>query len=155
LGEIRETGLAGGGDLAIYLAPLVDGVLEDGHAAALTDGLLSIAHPLPAIRGQLFWFGGLLRLREDDPAGAVGALTRAVGLMRPVEHPLALARGLLDLGDCLALLGRLRDSAEALREARLLFQGLCATPWLARTERALDAFAAEAQKPVVTPSLPL
>jgi len=154
LGEIRATGLAGGGDLAIYLAPLTDGLLEDGHAGALTAGLLSIAHPLPAIRGQLFWLGGLLRLREDDPAAAVGALTRAVGLMRGVEHPLALARGLLDLGDCLALLGRLGDSAEALREARMLFQGLGATPWLARTERALDAFAAEVHKPVVTPSLP-
>jgi class 3 adenylate cyclase/predicted ATPase len=154
LAEIQATGLAGGGDLAIYLAPLVDGLLEDGHAAALTDGLLTIAHPLPAIRGQLSWLGGLLRLREDDPAGAVGALARAVGLMRPVDHPLALARGLLDLGDCLALLGRLGDSAEALREARMVFQGLCATPWLARTERALDAFAAEVHKPVVTPSLP-
>ncbi len=153
--EIQATGLAGGGDLAMYLAPLVDGLLEDGNAAALRDGLLAIENPLPAIRGQLLWLNGLLRLRADDPAGAQDPLTGAIELMRRVDHPFALARGLLDLGDCLALLGRSGESTQALlREARTLFEGLGATPWLQRTDRALGAIAKALHKPIATPVLP-
>jgi hypothetical protein len=56
-----------------------------------------------------------------------------------VDHPFALARALLDLGDCSALTGRRFGAEQALREAGTIFERLGATPSLQRTERALAA----------------
>ncbi len=137
-GEIQATGRATS-DLAMYFSALIDGLLEDGHAETLRQGLPVGPNSLPAIRGQLAWLRGLLHLREDDPSAAAGELTAAVELLRPVDHPFALARALLDLGDCSALTGRRFGAEQALREAGTIFERLGATPSLQRTERALAA----------------
>ncbi len=151
--EVRATGRAVA-DLAMYFAQLVDGLLEDGGAGALREGLPVGGHPLPAIRGQLLWLRGLLCLREDEPAAALGPLTEAVEVLRRVDQPFALARGLLDLGDCLTLLGRRVDAELVLREARSLFEQLRAAPSLRRTDRALEAIDAAVPASTQTPALP-
>jgi class 3 adenylate cyclase/predicted ATPase len=136
--EIQATGRAGS-DMATYFAPLVDGLLDDGCAATLEEGLSVGDHPVPAIRGQLGWLRGLLRLHAGDADSALHELTDAVELLREVDHPYALARALLDLGECSALLSLPREAERAFGEARQLFVDLDATPWLERTERGLHA----------------
>ena len=135
--EIQATGRVGS-DLAMYLAALVDGLLEDGRSPKLEQGLLGNVAPLPAIRGQLAWLDGVLRIHGgDELGGAATRLGEAVELLRPVEQPFALARALLDLGHCLTRGGSPGDGERALREAKDLFGALGATPWVARTDEAL------------------
>ncbi len=136
--EVEAVGRATS-DLAMYFSTLVDGLLEDGRVEALRRGLPAGTHPLPAMRGQLAWARGLLRLREDELDAALAELGDAVALLRAVDHPFALARALLDHGDCHFLLGRRASAAEALTEARSIFARLGATPSLERTESALSA----------------
>jgi len=140
--EIRSTGRVTS-DVALYLCDLVDGMLEDGHAALMRDVLSagSGPHPLPAVRGQLAWASGLLRLREGDPGAALEELATAVELLRPVSHPYALARALLDHGECLSRLGRYVAAEASLREAAAIYADLGAGPGVARAERALAAAA--------------
>jgi len=136
--EMRASGRTTS-DLATYFPVLVDGLLADGRSEDLRGGLPVGQRPVPAMRGLLAWLGGLLSLREEDAGVAAGELARSVELLRPVDHPFALARALLDLGDARALLGRRADAEAALREADAIFTGMRAAPALALTELALQA----------------
>ncbi len=140
--EIETTGRLGS-DLAMYLAALVDGLLDDGRGPGLAEGLLAKVAPLPAIRGQMAWLRGALRLQAGDEHAAAASLTDAVELLRPVEQPFALARALLDQGRCLARTGSPLDAERALREASELFAGLAAVPWVAQADAALAELGAE------------
>ena len=140
--EIETTGRIGS-DLAMYLPALVDGLLEDGRGPGLAQGLLGNVAPLPAIRGQMAWLRGALRLHAGDERAAAGCLADAVELLRPVEQPFALARALLDQGRCLVRTGSPADGERALRESKDLFAALGAAPWVAQAEGALAEQGAE------------
>jgi hypothetical protein len=74
---------------------------------------------------------------EGDLAAAQRELEAAVAGLRGMPVPFPLARCLLDLATVLQAQHRSSEAEPLLEEARSLFTGLRATPWVARTEALL------------------
>lgn len=93
------------------------------------------------IAGQLARARGLSQLHRGDRLAAEQTLSAAVPALRAGASPMPLARGLVDLGTLLSDDGRLEEAQPLLREARSIFVGLRAEPWIERTDALLTPVA--------------
>ncbi|MGH2874217.1 MAG: tetratricopeptide repeat protein, partial [Solirubrobacteraceae bacterium] len=128
--------------IALYLGDIVDTILE----AELHELLEQLVGHLTRVRvaltrGEQLRGQGLLAARRQQLPEAEPLLAQAVSVLRTVGNPYALSRSLLDHGSLLVDAGRPDEAATLLREARTLFEGLRASPWLARVEGALAPLA--------------
>ena len=124
--------------IAWYFGDVIDILLEAEETAPLEEFATQLGiHRIAIIEAQLQRCRGLLHRRDGELVDAEMALSQSVELLRSAANPYALATTLLDRGSLLVDLGRPTEATEALREARSLFEGLRATPWIERTDRAL------------------
>ena len=129
---------------ALFLDEVIDMLLEYERFDELEALTPASDRRVPAgIAGPLERARGRLAHQRGDTLGAEAILTAGVAVLRAGKSPFPLARGLLDLGVVLAEGGRFADAEPLLLEARSIFVGLRAAPWIERT-RALLAPAATA-----------
>jgi class 3 adenylate cyclase/predicted ATPase len=128
-----------GASIAPFLHDLLDILLEFEQTALLEElSAKADTYRIPIIEGQLTRCRGRLHVQRHESADAEFAFSQAITMLRSTGNPYALARGLLDHGSTLVELGRPGEAASALQEARSFFAQLRATPWLERTDRALE-----------------
>ena len=123
---------------ALFIGDVFDMLLEYDLIDLLQE--LSSAgdvRPPTAIGAQLSHAQGRLQIRNGQLLEAQETLTGAVTALRAGGTPFPLARALLELGTLLAECGRPADATPLLEEARSIFAGLRAAPWIERTERSL------------------
>jgi class 3 adenylate cyclase/tetratricopeptide (TPR) repeat protein len=128
---------------ALLLDEVIDMLLDSeclDQLAALTPASdrrvpIGITGPLERARGRL-------AQQRGDAVQAEAILTGAVAALRNGKSPFPLARGLLDLASVLAERGRSDDAEPLVLEARSIFVGLRATPWIDRTRVMLTPAAA-------------
>ena len=120
---------------AVFVDEVIDILVECGR---LTELEPLIPPPdvrlMAGVRGQLERGRAQLQVMRGEAELAEKTLAEAVGTLRAAGSPLNLARGLLDHGRLLGELGRAPEALGSLREARTIFAGLGATPWLERAE---------------------
>lgn len=134
----------GGVTYMFYLGEVFDALLEI-EELSLLDELLAAPAPLglPLLRGQLTRLRGLLGARRGELVEAEAALGRSAAHLRAAGNPFALARSLLDQGVVLVELGLENRAEPVLEQARALFAGLRARPWIERTDSGRVAVAAQ------------
>ncbi len=145
IGAALELAQVNNSTKALLLDEVIDMLLEFGRfdeLQALTPASdrrvpTGIAGPLERARGRL-------AQQRGDTLGAEAILAAAVAALRAGKSPFPLARGLLDLGAVLLECGRSADAESPLLEARSIFVGLRATPWI---ERARELLAPAATTP--------
>ena len=96
----------------------------------------------PLLRSGAARLGGLLALKRRELREADRQLAAAVDELRGIEVPFNLAQVLLEHAEVLRALGNEEEAAALLGEARSIFEGLRATPWLERVARAESTVAA-------------
>ena len=96
----------------------------------------------PLLRSGAARLGGLLALKRRELREADRQLAAAVDELRGIEVPFNLAQVLLEHAEVLRALGNEEEAAALLGEARSIFEGLRATPWLERVGRAESTVAA-------------
>jgi hypothetical protein len=117
-----------------YLGEVFDGLLEAEELSVLGEVLAAPAPlGLPLLRGELERLRGLLHARRGELVEAEAALGRSADNLRAAGNPFALARNLLDEAGVLMELGLETRAAPILHEARGLFSGVRARPWIERT----------------------
>ena len=119
--------------IAVYMCDVVDITLEAELVAQLEEFAAHLSKSRIALIGaQRLRCRGLLEAHRGGPAAAERTLSDAVSTFRTASDPYALARSLRDHGSILIELGRPGEATAALQEARSLFEGLRAEPWLER-----------------------
>jgi class 3 adenylate cyclase/predicted ATPase len=98
-------------------------------------GELPPAMRTPMLRAGAARFGGLLAMRRGELDDAEDRLLDAAEMLRGVKARFVLAQVLLETAELLVMCGREQDALEPLSEARMIFERLRATPWLARADR--------------------
>jgi len=128
----------------------IEGALELG----VTDGVArwlsridsgSPAEITPYLRAQRARFAGVLAARNGDGSAAERSLKRAAGAFRELGNPFPLGQALLVHAEILHDVGDPTRARPLLEEAQDIFSRLKATPWIERTQSALErALAVEA-----------
>jgi class 3 adenylate cyclase/tetratricopeptide (TPR) repeat protein len=118
----------------------IDSALDVGDREKAEE-LLGLINDLPAglkprfLRAQELRCRAKLAERTKDP-GVVGErFEQAIGLFREIEMPFYLAISSLEFGAWLTTQGQAIAAEPLLTEAREIFEGLGARPWLDRLER--------------------
>jgi class 3 adenylate cyclase/tetratricopeptide (TPR) repeat protein len=111
---------------------------EDAFAelVALVDAAPPAASS-PVLRAEAARLSSALAVRRGDVERAAGLLQTAERLLREVETPFLLAQVLVEHAELLAGDDRAGEALVLAGEAREIFAGLRATPWLERAVRAL------------------
>jgi predicted ATPase/class 3 adenylate cyclase len=94
------------------------------------------------LHAQSMRFGARLAAVRDEPEAVEAGFKGAVGLFREMAFPFWMAVTLLEHGEWLADQGRPSDAGARLSEARTIFEGLGARPWLERLARTAQVTAA-------------
>ena len=90
----------------------------------------------PALRAQAARFEARVASASGDRSDRPGELlTEATGLLREVGLPFAVAVTQTEHAEWLASRDRLDDARSLADEARSVFDGLRATPWVERVDR--------------------
>jgi class 3 adenylate cyclase/tetratricopeptide (TPR) repeat protein len=112
----------------------VEGMLDELEAE-------SPSQRTPVLEGHMARFRGKLAASrgEGEPAEW---FDQAAGVFRSLGSPFPLAIVLLELGEWLMGVGRAEDAEPPMAEARSIFEGLRATPWLERVAASQPASAA-------------
>jgi class 3 adenylate cyclase/tetratricopeptide (TPR) repeat protein len=123
-----------GAEAALGLGDL--GAVEE--LLSFVDGLGVGAAP-PLLRSQASRIRARLSAARGDPAGVGPAFSEAQRICREVNLPFWLAIGLLEHAAWLADEGRGEEGRALAPEARDIFEGLQAKPWLDRVDALEDA----------------
>jgi DNA-binding CsgD family transcriptional regulator len=120
---------------------LVEGLVGSGRLALAADALDQLraqGTQVPFLRPALVWLEGWLAEQRGHPEEAlhVYELGEAID---SAESPVYAARLMLADGRLLRRLGQRRPARERLRQARDLYVGLRAVPFISRTEAELEA----------------
>jgi tetratricopeptide (TPR) repeat protein len=146
--ETAETGVKLAGNLAINHASVKECfVLAFEAAFTMNDfpkvsDLLARLDELPPahrpqfLQAQAIRFRAKLADRAGDTDGVEPNFKAAVGLLREMAVPFWMAVTVLEYAEWLTKIGRRSDAESPLSEARAIFEGLKATPWLERVGRA-------------------
>jgi tetratricopeptide (TPR) repeat protein len=122
---------------ALYLADVVDILLEGEQVPLLEELIAATAHVIvPVIGSQFACARGMLLTRRGDTRDADAAMAEGLRLLRPIGAPFILARGLLAHAPVLLALGRDDEATKVLYEARSIFARLGAAPWIERVDDA-------------------
>jgi tetratricopeptide (TPR) repeat protein len=89
----------------------------------------------PYLRAQAFRFGARVAARRGETDEAERRFRAAAALFREIPMPFYLAATQLEHGEWLSPQGRVTEVEAKLAEARELFEGLDAKPWLERLEK--------------------
>jgi class 3 adenylate cyclase/tetratricopeptide (TPR) repeat protein len=123
---------------AAYLPDLVEVLrnagLGDASAMLPRDGAVRTAVLMTSVHEAM---RGITEADAGDAERAEAELRAAVDHLRPLGTPFLLARCLHVLGALLASRGRRDEATTVLEEARSLFAGLRAEPWVARADALL------------------
>ena len=118
----------------------LEGALETGDTMAAEE-FLEIVDALPSgstsqfLQAQAARFRARLAARDGESSEAERLFKRAAGSFREMLFPLYLGSTLLDHGEWLVGAGDDAKAEPLLGEAREIFEGLRATPWLERLDR--------------------
>jgi hypothetical protein len=117
---------------------------EDEHVQQLITFVAELppARRTPMLRSGAARFAGLLAKRRQDLREADHRLATAVAELRAIETPFHLGQVLIEHAEVRRALGNEEEAASLLAEARSIFEGLRATPWLDRVAAAESAVAA-------------
>jgi tetratricopeptide (TPR) repeat protein len=122
----------------------VDSALEMGDREKAED-LLGLIEDLPAglkprfLKAQALRFRARLAEWATDPGVVEERFQQAIELFRKIEMPFYLAISALEFGEWLTTQSRATAAEPLLTEARGIFEGLGARPWLERLERSSTA----------------
>ena len=100
------------------------------------------ARRTPLLRSGAARLAGLLAVKHQDLREADQRLAAAVAELRAIEAPFNLGQVLLEHAEVRRALENEEEAAALLGEARSIFEGLRATPWLERVAAAESAVAA-------------
>ena len=100
------------------------------------------ARRTPLLRSGAARLAGLLAVEHQDLREADQRLAAAVAELRAIEAPFNLGQVLLEHAEVRRALENEEEAAALLGEARSIFEGLRATPWLERVAAAESAVAA-------------
>ena len=123
------------------MAGLEAALALDDHAKL--DAILTIVRTDPIGRRSRFFLGHALRIearsldRADDDGERL--YRSSIDTFREIEFPFWLAVALLEYGEWLEIRGRGPDAAPNVLEARSIFEGLRARPWVDRAGRVGEA----------------
>ena len=113
--------------------------LDDlGHVSTLLDGWADV-RPLErpsSLEAHLCRFRARLAARRGDGGALDSESSEATATFRQLSMPFYVAVTLLEHGEALLARGAPRDAPPLLDEARVIFEGLDARPWLERLGRA-------------------
>jgi hypothetical protein len=91
----------------------------------------------PLLRAGAARLAGLLAGRRGDAQAADERLAAATRELRGIEAPFLLGQVLVEHAELMRVWGREDEAARMLAEARALFAGLRATPWIERADSLL------------------
>ena len=147
--RLAEIALEGREALSISHSCVKEGVVAGLEAAlalddhAKLDAILTIVRTDPIGRRSRFFLGHALRIearsldRADDDGERL--YRSSIDTFREIEFPFWLAVALLEYGEWLEIRGRGPDAAPNVLEARSIFEGLRACPWVDRAGRVGEA----------------
>ena len=124
------------------LAALVLG--DEGSVEQLISFVAELppARRTPMLRSGAARLAGLLAVRRQDLREADQRLAAAVAELRAIDAPFNLGQVLVEHAEVRRALENEEEAGALLSEARSIFEGLRATPWLERVARAQSAVAA-------------
>ncbi len=124
------------------LAALVLG--DEGSVEQLISFVAELppARRTPMLRSGAARLAGLLAVRRQDLREADQRLAAAVAELRAIDAPFNLGQVLVEHAEVRRGLENEEEAGALLSEARSIFEGLRATPWLERVARAQSAVAA-------------